>query len=179
MTTRSVASSPVAAEARVVAAASTEAKAAVARAHGADASLVYPPTAGDPKALAALFKEHCGKGGADVIYDPVGGDYAEPALRAIAWGGRYLVIGFPAGIPRIPLNLTLLKGCDICGVFWGSFVEREPDKHRAQVQELLRMCLDGRIRPEVSARFPLTQGAEALKTLSGRAAIGKVVVTME
>ena len=164
--------------ARVVAAASTEAKAAVARAHGADASLVYPPTAGDPKALAALFKEHCGKGGADVIYDPVGGDYAEPALRAIAWGGRYLVIGFPAGIPRIPLNLTLLKGCDICGVFWGSFVEREPDKHRAQVQELLRMCLDGRIRPEVSARFPLAQGGEALKTLSGRAAVGKVIVTM-
>jgi NADPH2:quinone reductase len=89
------------------------------------------------------------------------------------------VIGFPAGIPRIPLNLTLLKGCDICGVFWGSFVEREPEKHRAQVQELLRMCLDGRIRPEVSARFPLAQGAEALKTLSGRAAVGKVVVTME
>jgi NADPH2:quinone reductase len=140
---------------------------------------VYPPTAGDAKALAALFKESCGKGGADVIYDPVGGDYAEPALRAIAWGGRYLVIGFPAGIPRIPLNLTLLKGCDICGVFWGSFVEREPEKHRAQVQELLRMCLDGRIRPEVSARFPLAQGAEALKTLSGRAAVGKVVVTME
>lgn len=165
--------------ARVIAAASTEAKAAVARAHGADASIVYPPTAGDAKALAAMFKESCGKGGADVIYDPVGGDYAEPALRAIAWGGRYLVIGFPAGIPRIPLNLTLLKGCDICGVFWGSFVEREPDKHRAQVQELLRMCLDGRIRPEVSARFPLERGAEALKTLSGRAAVGKVVVVMD
>lgn len=165
--------------ARVIAAASTEDKAAVARAHGADAAIVYPPTASDGKALAALFKEACGKGGADVIYDPVGGDYAEPALRAIAWGGRYLVIGFPAGIPRIPLNLTLLKGCDICGVFWGSFVEREPDKHRAQVQELLRMCLDGRIRPEVSARFPLAQGAEALKTLSGRRAVGKVVVTME
>ena len=165
--------------ARVIAAASTEAKAAVARAHGADASIVYPPTAGDPKALSALFKESCGKGGADVVYDPVGGDYAEPALRAIAWGGRYLVIGFPAGIPRIPLNLTLLKGCDICGVFWGSFVEREPDKHRAQVQELLRMCLDGRIRPEVSARFPLERGAEALKTLSGRAAVGKVVVVMD
>jgi NADPH2:quinone reductase len=164
--------------ARVIAAASTEAKAAVARAHGADAAIVYPPTAADGKALAALFKEACGKGGADVIYDPVGGDYAEPALRAIAWGGRYLVIGFPAGIPRIPLNLTLLKGCDICGVFWGSFVEREPDKHRAQVQELLRMCLDGRIRPEVSARFPLAQGGEALKTLSGRAAVGKVIVTM-
>ncbi|MFM7709141.1 MAG: NADPH:quinone oxidoreductase family protein [Gammaproteobacteria bacterium] len=165
--------------ARVIAAASTEAKAAVAKAHGADTAIVYPPTSSDGKALAALFKESCGKGGADVIYDPVGGDYAEPALRAIAWGGRYLVIGFPAGIPRIPLNLTLLKGCDICGVFWGSFVEREPDKHRAQVQELLRMCLDGRIRPEVSARFPLAQGALALKTLSGRAAVGKVVVTME
>ncbi|MFM7626747.1 MAG: NADPH:quinone oxidoreductase family protein [Gammaproteobacteria bacterium] len=165
--------------ARVIAAASTEAKAAVAKAHGADTAIVYPPTSSDGKALAALFKESCGKGGADVIYDPVGGDYAEPALRAIAWSGRYLVIGFPAGIPRIPLNLTLLKGCDICGVFWGSFVEREPDKHRAQVQELLRMCLDGRIRPEVSARFPLAQGALALKTLSGRAAVGKVVVTME
>ena len=165
--------------ARVVAAASTEAKAAVARAHGADATLVYPAQVTDAKALAALFKDACGKRGADVIYDPVGGDYAEPALRAIAWEGRYLVIGFPAGIPRIPLNLTLLKGCDICGVFWGSFVERQPDKHRAQVQELMRMCLDGRIRPEVSARFPLERGAEALKALSARTAVGKVVVVMD
>ena len=165
--------------ARVVAAVSTQAKAEVARAHGADATIVYPATVTDGTALAALFKDACGKQGADVIYDPVGGDYAEPALRAIAWGGRYLVIGFPAGIPRIPLNLTLLKGCDICGVFWGSFADREPDKHRAQIAELMRMCLDGRIRPEVSARFPLAQGAEALKTLSSRAAVGKVVVTME
>ncbi|MFO0510051.1 MAG: NADPH:quinone oxidoreductase family protein [Gammaproteobacteria bacterium] len=164
--------------ARVVAAVSTQAKAEVARAHGADATIVYPATVTDGKALAALFKDACGKQGADVIYDPVGGDYAEPALRAIAWGGRYLVIGFPAGIPRIPLNLALLKGCDICGVFWGSFAEREPDKHRAQIAELMRMCLDGRIRPEVSARFPLAQGGEALKTLSGRAAVGKVIVTM-
>lgn len=165
--------------ARVIAAASTPAKAEVARAHGADEAIVYPPTVTDGKALAALFKDACGRRGADVIYDPVGGDYAEPALRAIAWEGRYLVIGFPAGIPRIPLNLTLLKGCDICGVFWGSFIEREPDKHRAQVAELMRMCLDGRIRPEVSARYTLAQGADALKALSGRAAVGKVVVTMD
>ncbi len=167
-----------AAGARVIAAASSEAKAAVARAHGADATLVYPSTVTDPRALAAAFKDACGPSGADVIYDPVGGPYAEPALRAIAWEGRYLVVGFPAGIPQPPLNLTLLKGCDICGVFWGSFAEREPDKHRAQIAELMRMCLDGRIRPEVSARFPLAQGGEALKTLSGRAAVGKVIVTM-
>ena len=168
--------------AKVIAAVSTEEKAQVAREHGADEVVIYPRAPFDKdqsKALAEAFKAACGPDGANVIYDIVGGDYSEPALRSIAWEGRFCVVGFPAGIAKMPLNLTLLKSCDICGVFWGSFVEREPDKHRAQVQELLRMCLDGRIRPEVSARFPLEQGAEALKTLSGRKAIGKVVVTME
>lgn len=165
--------------ARVIAAVSSEAKAAVARAHGADATLVYPTTVTDPRALAAAFKDACGPGGADVIYDPVGGPYAEPALRAIAWGGRYLVVGFPAGIPQPPLNLALLKGCDICGVFWGAFVERDPARHREHVAELLKMCVQGRIRPGISARYPLARGGEALEALSGRSATGKVVVVID
>lgn len=164
--------------ARVIAAVSSEAKAAVARAHGADTTLVYPSTVTDPRALTAAFKDACGPSGADVIYDPVGGPYAEPALRAIAWEGRYLVVGFPAGIPQPPLNLALLKGCDICGVFWGSFVERNPARHRAHVKNLLQMCLEGRIRPEISARYPLERGGEALEALAGRHATGKVVVTI-
>ena len=164
--------------ARVIAAVSSEGKAAVARAHGADATLVYPSTVTDPRALTAAFKDACGPSGADVIYDPVGGPYAEPALRAIAWEGRYLVVGFPAGIPQPPLNLALLKGCDICGVFWGSFVERNPARHREHVKNLLQMCLEGRIRPEISARYPLERGGEALEALAGRHATGKVVVTI-
>ncbi|HXG82162.1 MAG TPA: NADPH:quinone oxidoreductase family protein, partial [Sphingomicrobium sp.] len=110
--------------ARVVAAVSSEEKAAAARAAGADEAIVYPRGPFDrdgQKALSELFKAAVGPNGADVIFDPVGGDYAEPALRSIAWEGRYLVVGFPAGIPRLPLNLTLLKSCDVCGVFWGAF----------------------------------------------------------
>ncbi|NCW56083.1 MAG: NADPH:quinone oxidoreductase family protein [Gammaproteobacteria bacterium] len=112
--------------ARVVAAVSSESKAAAAREHGAEVTIVYPREGVDSRVLAAQFKEACGPKGANVIYDPVGGDYAEPALRTAAWKGRYLVIGFPAGIPKIPLNLTLLKGCDIRGVFWGAFRQQEP-----------------------------------------------------
>lgn len=168
-----------AAGARVIAAVSSEAKAAVARAHGADATLVYPATVTDPRALTAAFKEICGPAGADVIYDPVGGPYTEPALRAIAWGGRYLVVGFPAGIPQPPLNLALLKGCDLCGVFWGAFVERDPARHRSHVATLLQMCLEGRIRPEISARYPLARGGEALAALADRSATGKVVVMVD
>lgn len=162
--------------AKVIAAVSSDDKAALARAHGADQTLVYPRDAHDAKALAALFKQACGPAGADVIYDPVGGDYAEPALRAIAWGGRYLVIGFPAGIPRIPLNLPLLKGCDIQGVFWGSFAEREPAQHAANVQSLLNLWADGAIQPTISARYPLPQGGTALAKLLQREALGKIVV---
>ena len=164
--------------ARVVAAASSEAKAQVAREHGADVAIVYPREVSDPKALAASFKQACGKDGAHVIYDPVGGDYAEPALRAIAWGGRYLVVGFPAGIPKIPLNLPLLKSCDIRGIFWGSLIEHDPPRHRALLQELLALYARGAIRPRVSERFPLARGAEALKRLASRESTGKGVGTV-
>ena len=116
-------------------------------------------------------------GGADVIYDAVGGDYAEAALRAIAWQGRFLVVGFPAGIPKIPLNLPLLKGCDICGVFWGAFAERDPAAHQRIMQSLLERYQAGQIRPRISDRFSLPQGGEAIKKLLRREAIGKIVVT--
>ena len=162
--------------ARVIAAASSAEKAALAKAHGADETVVYPRETQDAKALAALFKAACGPTGAHVIYDPVGGDYAEPALRAIAWGGRYLVIGFPAGIPRIPLNLPLLKGCDIQGVFWGSFAERDPVGNAANVQSLLDLWAKGALQPTISARYPLPQGGMALAKLLHREALGKIVV---
>jgi NADPH:quinone reductase len=113
-----------------------------------------------------------------VIYDAVGGDYAEAALRAIAWEGRFLVVGFPAGIPKIPLNLALLKGCQIIGVFWGSFTERTPQKNAANIAELMRLYLAGQIKPAISARFQLAEGAEALKLIGAREAQGKIVVTM-
>ncbi|NDE00801.1 MAG: NADPH:quinone oxidoreductase family protein [Gammaproteobacteria bacterium] len=135
--------------------------------------------AGETRALAAMFKEACGAKGADVIYDPVGGEYAEPALRAIAWEGRYLVIGFPAGIPKFPLNLLLLKGCDVRGVFWGAWVAREPKRHQANMQRLLELYASGGIRPRISARFPLAEGGAALTTLLRREALGKIIVSME
>jgi NADPH2:quinone reductase len=162
--------------ARVIAAVSSENKAAVAREHGADQVVIYPRDGIDPKALAAQFKEACGPKGADVIYDPVGGDYAEPALRTAAWKGRYLVIGFPAGIPKIPLNLPLLKGCDIRGVFWGAFREQEPARDADNVRELIALYLAGRLRPKISDRFELPQGGEAIKKLLRREAVGKIVV---
>ena len=106
----------------------------------------------------------------------MGGDYAEPALRTAAWKGRYLVIGFPAGIPKIPLNLPLLKGCDIRGVFWGAAREREPAQEAANLRALLALYAAGKLRPKISATFPLSQGGEAIRKLSQREAIGKVVV---
>ncbi len=167
--------------ARVVAAASSAEKVALARRHGADEGLVYGPgpfSKEQSKELADAFKRVCGSGGADVIYDPVGGDYAEPALRAVAWEGRYLVVGFPAGIPRMPLNLTLLKSCQIVGVFWGGFAARDPAGIARNNRELLDLYAAGRIRPHVSERYPLAEGAEALRRLAGRSAQGKIVVTM-
>ncbi len=168
--------------ARVVAAVSTDEKAQAALDAGADHALVYP--AGpfkreDQKALAEQFKGAVGPGGADVIFDPVGGDYAEPALRSIAWGGRYLVVGFPAGIPRLPLNLTLLKGCDVCGVFWGAFAMRDPTANAAHVEQLFRWWDEGRIAPRISATFPLTRAGEAITAIAERRAIGKLVVTLD
>ena len=165
--------------ARVVAAVSSEEKAAAAKAAGADETLIYgraPFDKEQSKALAELFKTAGGRGGFDVIYDPVGGDYAEPALRSIAWEGRYLVVGFPAGIPKLPLNLTLLKSCDVCGVFWGAFAARDPQANTAHVEELFRLWREGKIAPNVTQTFPLDRGGDAIATMAARAAIGKLVV---
>ncbi|MBO9622586.1 MAG: NADPH:quinone oxidoreductase family protein [Sphingomonas sp.] len=165
--------------ATVVAAASSEEKAAAAAAAGADRTIVYPRGPFDKegsKALADAFKAAVGPQGADVIYDPVGGDYAEPALRAIGWEGRYLVVGFPAGIPRLPLNLTLLKSCDVCGVFWGAFAAREPKANQAHVERLFRLLGEGRIAPRVTGSFALEDGGKAIAKMAAREAIGKLVV---
>ena len=168
--------------ARVIAAASSQAKVDLCLKHGADAGVVYPMGPFDKdgtKALAAQFKEACGEGGANVIYDGVGGDYAEASLRCMAWEGRFLVIGFPAGIPRIPLNLALLKSCDIVGVFWGAAVARDPKAHQQNVKELMDLYAAGKIKPFVSERFPLAKAADAIAHLASRKAMGKVVVTMD
>lgn len=167
--------------ARVVAAVSSEEKAAAARAAGADETLVYPRAPFDKeqsKALSEAFKAAVGPKGADVIYDPVGGDYAEPALRAIGWEGRYLVVGFPAGIPKLPLNLTLLKSCDVCGVFWGAFAARDPQANQVHVDTLFRLWGEGRIAPRVTETFSLEDGGKAIAKMAARQAIGKLVVTI-
>ncbi len=164
---------------RVVAAVSSDEKAAAAMAAGADEAIVYPRAPFDrdqSRALADRFKAAGGKSGFDVIYDPVGGDYAEPALRSIGWEGRYLVVGFPAGIPKLPLNLTLLKSCDVCGVFWGAFAARDPAANAAHVDHLFRLWADGRIGPRVTGRFPLADGGRAIAQIASRGAIGKLVV---
>jgi NADPH:quinone reductase-like Zn-dependent oxidoreductase len=165
--------------ARVIAAASSIEKAAAAREAGADEAVVYPRGPFDKdgqKALAQLFKDAVGPDGADAIYDPVGGDYAEPALRSIAWEGRYLVVGFPAGIPKLPLNLTLLKSCDVCGVFWGAFAARDPRANASHVAELFRLWDEGKISPHVSATYPLEHGGKAIAALAQRIVIGKLVI---
>jgi NADPH2:quinone reductase len=116
----------------------------------------------------------------DVVYDPVGGPFSEQALRSTAWEGRFLVIGFAAGeIPKIPLNLPLLKGCDIVGVFWGTAVSRDPAAHQRNVKDLFDLYAAGKIRPHVSERFPLARAGEAISHLASRKAMGKVVVTMD
>jgi NADPH:quinone reductase-like Zn-dependent oxidoreductase len=167
--------------ARVIAAVSSEEKAQAAREAGADEAVVYPRGPFDrdgQKALADQFKAAVGPAGADVIYDPVGGDYAEPALRAIAWEGRYLVVGFPAGIPKLPLNLTLLKSCDVCGVFWGAFAMRDPAANAAHVAELFSLWDAGKIAPRISAVYPLERAGEAIAALGARQVIGKLVVEL-
>jgi NADPH2:quinone reductase len=167
--------------AKVVAAASSQEKVDLAKAHGADTGLVYPHGPFDKdgqKALSGQFKEACGESGADVIYDPVGGDYAEPALRAIAWEGRFLVVGFPAGIPKIPLNLPLLKSCQIVGVFWGAFAARDPKASAQNNAELMDLYAQGKIKPEVSETYPLERAGEAITALASRKAMGKLVVTV-
>ena len=168
--------------ARVVAAVSSEEKGEVARNAGADEVVIYPREEMDKaasKELSQAFKQACGPDGANIVYDIVGGQYSEPALRAIAWEGRFLVVGFPAGIAKMPLNLTLLKSCDICGVFWGAFTMREPAKFRAQIDELFALMKAGKIDPLISETFPLERGGEAIARLENREAVGKLVVTMD
>ncbi|TMM46234.1 NADPH:quinone oxidoreductase family protein [Qipengyuania marisflavi] len=167
---------------RVVAGVSTEEKGEVARNAGADEVVVYPRAPFDKdqsKALAKQFKDAIGPDGADIVYDIVGGDYSEPALRSIAWEGRFLVVGFPAGIAKMPLNLTLLKSCDIRGVFWGAFTAREPERNARNIAELFELWQAGRINPLVSETYPLDRAHEAITKLENRGAIGKLVVTMD
>lgn len=167
--------------ARVVAAVSSERKAQAAQGAGADVVTIYgqaPFDKAQSRAQAQAFKEAVGAEGAHVVYDPVGGDYCDPALRSIAWEGRYLVVGFPAGIPHLPLNLTLLKSCDVRGVFWGSFAARFPERNRAHVAQLFQWWADGKIRPRVDRSWPLEQGGEAISWLADRKAVGKVVIDL-
>lgn len=165
---------------KVIAGCSSQEKVDFCISKGADAGFVYQKGALDrdaQKALSSQIKEISG-GGVDIIYDPVGGDYAEPALRAMNWEGRYLVVGFPAGIPKMPLNLTLLKSCDIRGVFWGMFVAQFPDKHAANVSELMRFYQEGKVKPHISDVLPLEHAGEAIRRLQDREAQGKIVVSM-
>ncbi len=166
--------------ARVIAAVSSEEKAKVAREAGASDVVIYgraPFDKDQSKALSEAFKKAVGPNGADIIYDAVGGDYADPAIRSIAWEGRYLVVGFPSGIPKLPLNLTLLKSCDVCGVFWGAFTMRDPEKNRDHIARLFRLWKDGKINPRVTDTFPLAKGGDAIAKMARREAIGKLVVT--
>ncbi len=170
-----------AAGARVIAAVSSREKAQFCRDLGADETLIYTRDMSDraaQKDFSAQIKTLSGGEGVDVVYDAVGGDYAEPAVRALKWKGRYLVVGFPAGIPKIPLNLTLLKGCQIVGVFWGAHTAREPQNHAENMGDLFRLYAEGKIKPQISARFALAQAGDALKMLEERKALGKIVVTM-
>ncbi|MGU3537442.1 NADPH:quinone oxidoreductase family protein [Methylobacterium sp. A54F] len=158
--------------ARVIACASSEDKLAAARAHGAEVGLVY-----DPETLKDELRRATGGAGVNVVYDAVGGPFAEPALRAMAWKGRYLVVGFAAGeIPRLPLNLMLLKGCDVQGVFWGAFVEREPEAHQANQRRLLAWAAEGRLTVKIHGTYPLADYAAALGLLKRREAVGKVLL---
>jgi|SRR5690242_4259503 NADPH2:quinone reductase len=158
--------------ARVIACASSDDKLAVCRSLGADEVINY-----SQGSLRDTLKELTNGRGVDVVYDPVGGTLSEAALRATAWEGRFLVIGFASGtIPKIALNLVLLKGCEVVGVFWGDHVAREPDKHRANMAKLAELCGAGRVRPRIDRLFPLEEAAAALGVLSRREAQGKVIL---
>ena len=158
--------------AKVIAAASTDEKLAVCKAHGADVLINY-----STQDLRAAIKDATGGLGPDVIYDPVGGIYAEPAFRSIGWRGRYLVVGFANGeIPKLPANLMLLKGASMVGVFWGDFVRREPQANAAAMREMMGWVAEGKLKPLVSARYSLADTAKAFETLAARQATGKVVI---
>ncbi|MFN4288184.1 MAG: NADPH:quinone oxidoreductase family protein [Brevundimonas sp.] len=170
--------------ARVIAAVSSEEKRALCLELGADEAVIYPRLDGEPdrqslKAVSEAFRAASGGRGPDVVYDAVGGPLSEAALRALNWGGRHLVIGFPAGIPAPPLNLTLLKSTAIVGVFWGAHVAREPDLHRANMADLFDLYRRGAIAPRVTQTYRLEQAGEAIAALAARRASGKLVVLME
>ena len=168
--------------AKVIAAASTQDKIDMCMAHGADEGFIYPSGNLDrdqQKELSNKVKELTGGVGANVVYDPVGDSYSEPCLRATAWEGRYLVIGFAAGeIPKIPLNITLLKGCQIVGVFWGAWVGMYPDENNKNFAELFKLHAEGKINPEVSQKYSLEDSADAFLHLANRKAKGKVIINM-
>ena len=158
--------------ARVIACASSAEKLDFARAHGADETVNYAS-----EDLRGALKRLGGERGIDVIYDPVGGPYAEPAVRSLGWEGRYLVIGFAAGeIPKLPLNLVLLKSCDIRGVIWGAWVARNPQGQRALMTDIVRWCAEGKLSGHVHAVYPLAEIATALKAIADRKAMGKIVL---
>jgi NADPH2:quinone reductase len=158
--------------ARVIACASSDDKLEFARKHGADDGINYAT-----EDLKDALRRVTANRGADVIYDPVGGSYAEAALRSIAWQGRFLVVGFATGeIPKIPLNLMLLKGCDVLGVFWGSFVQRDVEGHRANTRQLLDWCAHGKLSSHVHAVYPLAEAPVALKAIAARQVMGKVIL---
>ncbi|NRD72195.1 NADPH:quinone oxidoreductase family protein [Shewanella sp. VB17] len=168
--------------AQVVAVASSQEKLDLALRHGASAGVICsrdPLDKNAAKHFKHQLKTVCGNTGPNVIFDPVGGDYTEPALRSIAHNGRYLVIGFTAGIPKIPFNLVLLKACQVMGVLWGAFASQEAQANRNNVHELIALCQQGKIKPFISERFPLAKADEAISRLEKRLAMGKVVVTME
>jgi NADPH2:quinone reductase len=159
--------------ARVIAAASSDEKLKVCRDNGADETINY-----GSEDLRARVKVITAGKGVDVVYDPVGGPYSEPALRDMAWKGRFLVVGFAAGdIPKVPLNLTLLKGCSIVGVFWGAFTRNEPERNRENNWELMAMYAAGKIKPHIHATYPLERAAEALNEVLNKRVSGKVVLT--
>jgi NADPH:quinone reductase len=161
--------------ATVIAAASTPEKLEMCRLHGASMTINY-----SAEDLKERVKDLTDGRGADVVYDAVGGPYSEPALRATAWEGRFLVVGFAAGdVPRIPLNLALLKGCAIVGVFWGAAISRDPQAHLRNVDALMTMWRDGRIHPHVSAVHPLEESVQAIRDVADRKATGRIVVTFD
>ncbi|HEX5343777.1 MAG TPA: NADPH:quinone oxidoreductase family protein [Duganella sp.] len=158
--------------ARIIACASSDEKLEVCRQHGADVLINY-----SKEDLREAVKAATGGKGPDVIYDPVGGEYTEPAFRSIAWGGRHLVVGFANGeIPKLPLNLTLLKGASLMGVFWGEFTKRDPKGNMANMRQLLQWLHEGKIKPHISGRYKLEQAAQALNDMAARKVTGKVVV---
>ena len=162
--------------ARVIAAASTDEKCELCKSIGADATINYTTHAA-PNAFREAIKEATGGKGPDVIYDPVGGDFAEPAFRSIAWRGRYLVVGFAAGpIPSLPLNLTLLKGASLVGVFWGGFAQREPKANAAMMGELAQWYAQGKVKPVIDRTMPMAELKAAYARMGSRGVMGKLVM---